>query len=83
MFNNGLLGNKKQVSKFNHLTILYANFIGVRLTRFLLIVVVLQKALILCAVMVLDISLITSQARFKYFVIFIDGFNWYTWVYFL
>lgn len=75
MFNNGLLGNKKQVSKFNHLTILYANFIGVRLTRFLLLVVVLQKALILCVVMVLDISPITSQARFKYFVIFIDGFN--------
>jgi hypothetical protein len=51
MLNSGLLGNKEQVSKICHLTVLYTNFVRVRLFCSLLMVVVLKNALILCIVM--------------------------------
>jgi hypothetical protein len=65
------------------LIVQYANFVKVKLSHFLLMVVVLQNvlqnALILCSDImhsgVWGISLVISHAQYKYFMTFIDDFS--------
>jgi hypothetical protein len=83
MINFGLLGNKEHVSK--HLsfdcsvcklgkskTLSFPSY-GSRATKCFEIV----------HSDIWGISPVVSHVRYKYFVTFIDDFNWYTWVYFL
>jgi transposase InsO family protein len=83
MLSSSLLGNKEHVSKALSLIVRYAKLAKVKLSHFLLMVVVLQNASILCIVMFGGISPMISHAQYKYFVTFIDDFSRYTWVYFL
>jgi hypothetical protein len=78
MLSSSLLGNKEHVSKALSLIVRYANLAKVKLSHFLLMVVVLQNALILCIVMFGGISPMIFHAQYKYFVTFIDDFSRYT-----